>query len=234
MWKSEDDGGMSRWNTRCENSGNGQVLEQVKKFKYLGQWITGNGRYKCEIKNQIEISQSTFIKMRDVLTSRKLHLEIWKRLVRCYILSTFFYASGSWTLNKQMEDKINALEMWILRPMFMISHLVRKTNVEVLEMAKVKQTLLRTIRERKLQYFGHLIRRKHKQKLLMEEKMEGSKRRGKQRRTWTSDVTDWCGLSYTKCVRRAEKNGVPWQPTFCKEDCTHSDSQWYFYNTLGR
>ena len=29
---------------------NGQVLEQVKKFKYLGQWITGNGRCECEIR----------------------------------------------------------------------------------------------------------------------------------------------------------------------------------------
>ena len=32
---------------------NGQVLEQVKKFKYLGQWITDDGRCECEIKNRI-------------------------------------------------------------------------------------------------------------------------------------------------------------------------------------
>ena len=50
--------------------------------------------------------------------------------------------------------------------MFRISHLDRKTNLEVLEMAKVKQTLLRTIQERKLQYFGHLIRGKGKQKTI--------------------------------------------------------------------
>ena len=68
---------------------NGQVLEQVKKFKYLGQWITDDGRCKCEIKNRIEIAKSTFIKMRDVLTSWKLHLEIRKCLLRCYIWSTF-------------------------------------------------------------------------------------------------------------------------------------------------
>ena len=88
--------------------------------------------------------------------------------------------------------------------MFRISHLDRKTNLEVLEMAKAKQTLLRTIQERKLQYFGHLIRGKGKQKLLMEGKIEGTRRKGKQRRTWTSDVTGWCGSSYTKCVRMAE------------------------------
>jgi len=45
---------------------NRQVLEKVKKFKYLGKWITDNGRCQCEIKNRIEIARSTFIKMRCV------------------------------------------------------------------------------------------------------------------------------------------------------------------------
>ena len=54
-----------------------------------------------------------------------------------------------------------------------------------------------------LKYLEHLIREKGKQKLLMEGKIEGTRRRGKQR-TWTSDVTDWCSPSYTKCVRMAE------------------------------
>ena len=108
--------------------------------------------------------RSTFIKMKDVLTSRKLHLEIRKRLVRCYELSTFLYAPESWTLNKQMEDKINAFEMWFFRCMFRISHLDRKTKIKVLEMVKAKQTLLMTIQEKKLQYFGHLIRGKGKKK----------------------------------------------------------------------
>ena len=92
---------------------NGQVLEQVKKFKYLAQWITDDCRYECEIRNRIEIVRSTFIKTRDAFNSRKLHLEFRKRLVRCCVLSTFLYASESWTLDKQMEDKINAFEMWI-------------------------------------------------------------------------------------------------------------------------
>ena len=80
-----------------------------------------------------------------MLTSRKLYLEIRKRLVRCYVLPTLLYASESWTLEKQMQDKINAFEMWIFRRMFKILYLNRKTNLEVLEMAKAKQTLLRTI-----------------------------------------------------------------------------------------
>ena len=70
---------------------------------------------------------------------------IRKHLVRCYVLSIFLYASESWTLNKQI---MNAFEMWIFLHTFRISHLDRKTNVEVLEMAKVKQTLLRTLQEK--------------------------------------------------------------------------------------
>ena len=72
------------------------------------------------------------------MTSLKFHLEIKKYLERCYVLCTFLYASESWTLNKQMEDKINALEMCIVRCMYSIWYLDRKTNVEVLEMAKAK------------------------------------------------------------------------------------------------
>ena len=75
-------------------------------------------------------------------------------------------------------------------------------------MAKAKQTLLRNIQERKLQYFGHLVQGKGRQKLLMEGKIAGTRHRGKQRRTWTSDVTDWCTMSYTKCVSGGKQKGM--------------------------
>ena len=63
---------------------------------------------------------------------------------------------------------------------------------------------MRTIQVKKLQYFEHTIRENEKQKILTQEKIEGTRRRGKQRRTWTSDVMDWCSLSYMKYVRMAE------------------------------
>ena len=55
---------------------NWKVLQQVKKFKYLGQWTTDDGRCQCQTKIALEIGNSTFIKMTDVLTSRTLNLEI--------------------------------------------------------------------------------------------------------------------------------------------------------------
>ena len=58
--------------------------------------------------------------------------------------------------------------------------------------------------------FWTLDMSKGKTKLLMEGKIEGTRLSGKQRRTWTSDMLNWCGLSYMKCVRRAE-NRKEWR-----------------------
>ena len=70
----------------------------------------------------------------------------------------------------------------------------------------------------------------------MEGQIEGTRRRGNQRKTWSSDVKDWCSLSYTKRIRMAESRKEwsfmaanllrrRWQPTFFEEDGTHSDNE---------
>ena len=121
------------------------------------------------------------------------------------VLSTFLYASELRTLDKQMEDKINAFKMWIFQCMFKISHLDRKTNVEVLDMAMAKKnTSEEYTREETTIFWTPDTRKVKTKKLLMEGKTEGTRYRGRQRSSWTSDVTDWCGMSYTKCVRVAE------------------------------
>ena len=53
---------------------NGQILEQAQKFKYLGQWITEDGRCDLKVKTRIEMARSAFVKLKDVLTSRSVSL----------------------------------------------------------------------------------------------------------------------------------------------------------------
>ena len=91
----------------------GQELEQVRDFKYLGQIITDDGRCDKEVKRRIAIARSNFINMKDVLATRKLKWDTRMRLVRCYILSTLLYASETWVLNAETEARIRSLEMWI-------------------------------------------------------------------------------------------------------------------------
>ena len=89
----------------------GKDLDQVRGFKYLGQLITDDGKCDKEIKRRIAIARSSFINMKDVLTTRKLTLNTRKRLVRCYILSTLLYASETWVIGAELEGKIRSLEM---------------------------------------------------------------------------------------------------------------------------
>ena len=179
------------------------VLEQVKIFKYLGQLITDDGKCEREVRGRIEIARARFVQMKDVLTSRQLSLDLRKRMVRCYILSTFLYASETWTLNKILRDKIEAFEMWVYRRMLKISYEQHRTNEEVLRMACAKRSLLHDIERRKILYFGHVVRAEGTQRLLMEGTVEGVRRKGKQRRKWTTDVTEWMELSYAECTRLA-------------------------------
>ena len=103
---------------------------------YWQQTVTVRNCQKYIYKDErcVDLTEITF---RDQKTSGK-------------VLCTFhlFVCLRIMDYNMQMEDKINAFEMWIFRCMFRILHLDRKTNVELLEMVKAKQTLLSTVQER--------------------------------------------------------------------------------------
>ena len=141
----------------------------------MGQQITEDGRCEVEVKRRIEIARSSFIKMRDVLASRKLRLETRKRLLRCYVLSTLLYAAETWTINKEVEKRINAFEMWLFRKMLRISYQDHITNEEVLRRVHEKRTLLQTIKKHKGTFFGHVIRNDGLQRHLLEGRVEGAR-----------------------------------------------------------
>ena len=84
--------------------------------------------------------------------------------------------------------------------MMRISWTEHKSNEEVLEMAISKRSLIATIKKRKLQYFGHLIRQNGIQRLLLEGKTEGKRGCGRPRMMWMDNIKDWRELKYEECV----------------------------------
>ena len=69
----------------------GEALDQVKSYQYLGQIVTDDGRCDTEIKRRIGIAKTSFVKMKDVLTSKRMMLSTRKRLLHCYVMSTLLY-----------------------------------------------------------------------------------------------------------------------------------------------
>ena len=144
--------------TRANISIDNEELEQVEEFKYLGQTVTADAKTEKEIKIRIGIAKSRFQEMKIVLTNKRITQELRLRLVKCFVLSTFTYGCETWTINKDMESKINAFEMWILRKIANVKWTDKVTNEDVCRRLHVQRTLLSDIKQRKLSYFGHIKR----------------------------------------------------------------------------
>ena len=81
------------------------------------------------------------------------------------------------------------------------------TNVEVLRRAGTGMQLQKVVKRRKLQFFGHLVRRDGFERLLLDGRMAGKRGVGRPRDSWTGDIKRWCRLTYGDCVRVAQHRG---------------------------
>ena len=181
----------------------GESLEQVKQFKYLGTQVTEDAKSEVELNSRIGAAKTKFSMMSTILTSKQLSIALKVRVLGCYVFSVFSYGSEAWTLTKTMEEKISSFEMWCLRRMGGVSWKDRKTNEEVLQLMKTQRNLLKTIKQRKLRYFGHVKRQNGFLKMTLEGKMEGRRPRGRPRTTWADNVESWTGRSKQECTRAA-------------------------------
>ncbi|GFS10640.1 endonuclease-reverse transcriptase [Elysia marginata] len=111
--------------------------------------------------------------------------------MKCFVWSPFLYASETWTLKKNTEKRIEAMEMWIYRRMQRISWKEKVTNKKVLESFGLQRPeLLLTIQRRKMKYYGHLRRHDSIQKRILERKIDGRRGRGRRRQTWLGNIQE--------------------------------------------
>ena len=181
----------------------GVTLEQVDKYTYLGQVITEDGRCEVEIRRRIQIAKTNFLKMKNILTSRKLSIELRMKIMDCYILSSLLYASETWTINEADWKRLEAFETWTLRRMLKISYLEHRTNEDVFKLAKSGRKFKIDILTRKIKYFGHLVRRNGLQRSILENYIPGSRGRGRPRHTWFTNIRQCMGKTYSEMAHLA-------------------------------
>ena len=92
---------------------------------------------------------------------------------------------------------MDAFEMLTYRLMLRISWKEHKSNEEVLNVIKTSLKLMKIIKKKKCEYFGHIIRRpKSIQRQLLEARIDGKGGRGRPRTMWMDNITDWFNLRY--------------------------------------
>ena len=190
---------------------NGQCLEQVSQFKYLGSTITEDGRCQKEVRIRIATAKEAFNK-RKCLLSRKMNRQLKKRIIKSLIWSVALYGAETWTLAKGDISRLEAFEMWIWRRMEKISWTEHVSNKAVFKQIDDKRSLITVIQQRQKNWMGHVLRRDGLLKNLLEGRLEGKKPRGRPRKK----MLDRLGMVIMK--RRAEDriSWKCWEPETCQ------------------
>jgi hypothetical protein len=168
-------------------------LENVEYFNHLGSMITNDARCTREIKSRIAMAKAAFNKKKNLSTS-KLDLNLRKKLVKCYIWSIALYGAETWTLRKMDQKYLKSFEMWCWRRLEKISWTDRVRNEDVLQRVKEERNILHTIKRRKANWIGHILRRNCLLKHMIEGKLEGriemTGRRGRRRKQLLDDLKE--------------------------------------------
>ena len=122
-------------------------------------------------------------------------------LVKALVFPVVMYGWENWTINKAECRRIDAFELWCWRRLLSIPWTARRSNLSILKEISPECSLEGLMLKLKLQYFGHLIRRADSfEKTLMLGKIEGWRRRGRQKMRWLDDITDSMDMSLSKLL----------------------------------
>ena len=121
---------------------NGQKLETVTSFKYLGPVITDEGS-KPEILSRIAQTTAALTRLKPVLNDRSISLSSKIKLMRSLVTFSFLYACESWTLTAELQRRIQAMEMRCYHKILSISYKDHDTNEEVLRPHKDLLTIVK-------------------------------------------------------------------------------------------
>lgn len=161
----------------------------MNQFKYLGSVLTKDAYCTKEIRSRIAMAKKAFMKKRTLLTS-SLNLELRKNLVKCYIWSIALYGSETWTLRKLEKKYLESFEMWCWRQIENIKWMDMVTNEEVLSRVGEKKSIIHTIRQRKANWVGHILRRNCLLHDVVEGRLEGTTRLGRRRIQLLDDLRE--------------------------------------------
>ena len=162
----------------------------------LGPQITADGDFSHEIKRCLLLEKKVMTNLDCIFKSRDITLPTKVHLVKAMVFPVVMYGCKSWTVKKAERRRIDAFELWCWRRLLRVPWTARRSNQSILKEISSGISLEGMMLKLKLQYFGHLMRRVDSlEKTLMPGRIEGRRRRGRQRVRWLDGITNSMDMS---------------------------------------
>ena len=172
-------------------------METVTDFIFLDSKITADSDCSHEIKRRLLLERKVMTNLDSILQSRDITLPtkfcLFKAMVfPVVICGCWSYIDVySWSVKKAECRRIDAFELWCWRRLLRVPWTARRSNQYILKEISPEYSLEGLMLKLKLQSFGHLLRRTDSsEKTLMLGKIEGRRRRGRQRMRWLDGIVD--------------------------------------------
>ena len=135
----------------------GETMETVRDFIFLGSKITAVGDCSHKIKRRLLLGRKVMTNLDSIFKSRDITLPTKVRLVKAMVFAVVMYGCESWTVKKAERQRIDAFELWCWRRLLRVPWAARRSNQSILKEISPGCYLEGMMLKLKLQYFGHLM-----------------------------------------------------------------------------
>ena len=135
----------------------GETVETVSGFTFLGSKITADGDCSHKIKRCLLLGSKVMTNLDSILKSRDINLPTKVHLVKAMVFPVVMYGCESWAMKKAEHQRIDAFELWCWRRLLRVPWTARRSNQSILKEISPAISLEGMMLKLKLQYFGQLI-----------------------------------------------------------------------------
>ena len=177
----------------------GETVEVVTDFLFLGSKITADGDCGHEIRRQPFLGRKAITNLDSMLKSIDITLLTYVHIVKAMVFPVVTYGCQNYIINKAEHWRIDAFRLWCWRKLLRVPWTTRRSNQSILREINPKYSLKGLMLKLKLQYFVHLMRTADSlEKSLMLGKIESRRRREHQRLRWLDGITNATDMNLSK------------------------------------
>ena len=201
---------------------NGDSLEEVQSFKYLGSCFSSDGGVKEDVSMRVGEGMRTFGAMKRLWNVRSVNVRAKRELYERVVVPTVMYGSEAWGLRVEERRKLDVMEMRCLRSMCGVTRMDRLRNEVVRERVGVDEKLSERVDRKVLKWYGHVERMSGERltKRVYRSEVEGERGRGRPPFRWKDGVRRACaernmgleearGICLDRGLWRMRVDGVP-------------------------